>query len=298
LGLGEHLKNPPGGGKLKEKIRKAFTFKGAEQAYREKHAQEFQELADVNSTLTEEERQAAMAKLESDAVKSAHIKVYTNYGALALVTTAVVGETLLIVNPKWASAVENFSVKAFGKDRKVFKPIGASARIARGGIDSIVNKAVKFKAEVQKKAQEIRLKDEVKTASARTEKLADALSGAIKLDSLDVLDKQFPVKAEFLEKALAGGVFGGSELQNSQAEEMVRSFLYKAQEFGRWVPMVSLKGQKEPYGLTTPEGRAVEGMGLLIDKGMVAMRELDDGKKLFSPTQKFIEFVQRTLNQT
>lgn len=297
IGMGRPPEKLPGGGRLKEKIRKAFTVKGAEEAWREKHAKEIQEITDVNSTLTEEERRAAMLKLENDAAKSARIKVATNYGALAVVTTAAVGETLLIVNPKWASAVENFSVKAFGKDRKIFKPIGASARITRGGIDSIVNKAVKFKTEVQKRAQEIRVKDEAKAASARTGKLADALSGAIKLDALDVLDKEFPAKAEFLEKALAGGVFGGSELQNSQAEEMVRSFLYKAQEFGRWVPMVTLKGQKEPHGLTTPEGWPVEGMGLLIQKGMVTLRELDDGKKLFSPTQKFVEFVTKTVNQ-
>ncbi len=298
IGIGRPQEKLSGGGKLKEKIRKAFTIKGAEEAYREKHAKEIQEITDVNSALTQEERQAAMSKLENDAVKSARIKVATNYGALAVVTTAAVGETLLIANPKWASAVENFSVKAFGKDRKIFRSVGAGARKTRTWIDAVINTATQLKTVVHRRAEVSRVGKEAKAALARTDKLADALSGAIKLDALDVLDKEFPAKAEFLDKALAHSVFSGSELQNSQAEELARSLLYKAQEFGRWVPMVTLKGQREPNGLTTPEGWPVEGMGLLIEKGMVVMRELDDGKKLFSPTQKFVEFVNRTLNRS
>jgi hypothetical protein len=294
IGIGRPQEKLSGGGKLKEKIRKAFTIKGAEEAYREKHAKEIQEINDVNSALTQEERQAAMSKLENDAVKSARIKIATNYGALAVVTTAAVGETLLIANPKWASAVENFSVKAFGKDRKIFRSVGAGARKTRTWIDAVTNTATQLRTVVRKRAEDLRVKDEMKNASARARKLADALSGAIKLDTLDVLDKAHPATTEFVEKALTSGMFGGSELQNSEAEHLVRSFLHKAKEFGRWVPMVTLKGD-EPVGFTTHEGWPVEGMGLLIEKGMVTLRELDDGKKLFSPTEKFVEFVQRTL---
>ena len=126
----------------------------------------------------------------------------------------------------------------------------------------------------------------------RARKLANALSGAIKLDALDLLDKVHPATAEFVGNALTGGMFGGSELQNSEAEHLVRSFLHKAKEFGRWVPMVTLKGD-EPIGFTTHEGWPAEGMGLLIEKGMVSLRELDDGKKLFPPQRNLLSLFRK-----
>jgi len=141
IGIGRANEKLSGGGKLKEKIRKAFTFKGAEQAYREKHAKEIQELITIHSSLPDEDREAAAAKLDQDISKKVHTTVYKNYAIATAVTLAAVGETLLIAKPTWAKGVENFQVKILGKPRKIFKPIGAQARIVRGGIDALINKA-------------------------------------------------------------------------------------------------------------------------------------------------------------
>lgn len=118
--------------------------------------------------------------------------------------------------------------------------------------------------------------------------LIDALSGAIKLDALDALDTAAPATKEFLKKSLEPGVFNNSELQNTEGESFAELLLQKAQEFGRWVPIVTAKGQ-EPYGF----GDDREGVGGLMKNGLVTMKELTDGKKLFIPTEKFVDFVKR-----
>ena len=120
--------------------------------------------------------------------------------------------------------------------------------------------------------------------------LIDALSGAIKLDELDILDKASPVREVF--KGNRTPLMVNSELQNSEAEHMVDKLVDMAKGFGRWVPWVTQKGQ-DPYGLETPQGYATEGMGLLIKKGLVKMTELTDGKKLFAPTEEFVGFLKR-----
>jgi len=114
IGVGRPPEKPLVGG-FKETIRKAFTFKGAEQAYKEKHAKEFQEITAVNNALTEEERQAAMVKLEKDAQKSAQIKVIGNYRALAVVTATVTFGGFLIGNEKFRRYI--------GKTKFIGKPL-------------------------------------------------------------------------------------------------------------------------------------------------------------------------------
>lgn len=123
--------------------------------------------------------------------------------------------------------------------------------------------------------------------------LMDALSGAIKLDELDVLDTASPVAEVF-----RGGrtpLMANSELQNMQAEHLVDNLVDAAQKHKRWVPLVIEKG-KEVYDLVTPEGHRAEGMGLLLKNGLVKMKELSTGTKLFVPTEKFVDFLKRHIH--
>lgn len=100
------------------------------------------------------------------------------------------------------------------------------------------------------------------------------------------MDKAQKITAEFLGKALTPGVFRSSELNNMQGEQLARLFLEKARDAGRWVPLVTAKG-KEPWGF----GDEHEGVGGLMKRGLVTMKELSNGLRLFIPTEKFVEFV-------
>lgn len=123
--------------------------------------------------------------------------------------------------------------------------------------------------------------------------LVDAfLSQAIKLPELDAVDNAQKITAEFLGKALAPGIFSSSELNNMQGEQLAQVFLKKARDAGRWVPLVTAKG-KEPFGF----GDDHEGIGGLMKRGLVTMKELSNGIRLFIPTEAFVEFVKNHLTK-
>lgn len=118
------------------------------------------------------------------------------------------------------------------------------------------------------------------------------MSKAIKLPELDTVDEAQNITAEFLGKALTPGLFKGSELNNMQGEQLARLFLEKAKDAGRWVPLVTAKG-REPWGF----GDEHEGIGGLMTRGLVKMKELSNGMRLFIPTEKFVEFVKNHLTK-
>lgn len=80
---------PPKKG-IKEGLRRAFTVSGAKEKWYQDHKEMVAKYADVHNGLTDEQRQAVISQIESDATKSARIAVGKRVGALAT-ATAVVG---------------------------------------------------------------------------------------------------------------------------------------------------------------------------------------------------------------
>jgi len=116
----------------KEKLKKTFTFAGVEDEWRKKHAKEIQELTTINASLSDENRAKAMEKLKKDIKRAVVVKVAGNYGAAALVTTAAVGEGLLIGNYKgWADTLA---------DKKYIGFVGKQAKGIKGGLENIALK--------------------------------------------------------------------------------------------------------------------------------------------------------------
>lgn len=125
----------------KEKLKKSFTVSGAEEVWREKHAKEIQELTAINASLSDEDRAKAMEKLEKDIKRTAVVKVAGNYGAAALVTTALIGEGLLIGNYKnWATKLSENKYVGF---------VGKQAIGIRGGLDALSGKMGEFVKEAK-----------------------------------------------------------------------------------------------------------------------------------------------------
>jgi hypothetical protein len=132
IGVGKPVERPSLKTWAKDKIRTSFTFAGAEEKWREKHAKEIQELQTINASLSDEDRVKAAEKLEKSIKTAAKVKVVGNYGAAVLVTTAVVGEGLLIGNYKgWADTLA---------DNKNFKYVGKQAQGIKRGLENIILK--------------------------------------------------------------------------------------------------------------------------------------------------------------
>lgn len=111
--------------------------------------------------------------------------------------------------------------------------------------------------------------------------------GAIKLKELDVLDGFHPATEALLEYALKPRAFANSKLQDRMAEQIVRDFLGKAKEAKRWVPIV-ISSDNLQNRYANPD----RGMMHLVKEGLVNLRELANGMKLFIPTENFYKFVQ------
>jgi|GEM_PF-764797 hypothetical protein len=106
---------PPKKG-LKEGLRRAFTVSGAKEKWYQDHKEMVAKYADVHNGLTDEQRSAVMAQIESDATKSAKIAVGKRTGALAL-TSAVVGTAgLLIAKPDLARRFMEWTPKILGNE--------------------------------------------------------------------------------------------------------------------------------------------------------------------------------------
>lgn len=153
----------------KEKLRTSFTPAGVEEVWRKKHAKEIQELTTINASLSDEDRAKAMEKLEKDIKRAVVVKVAGNYGAAALVTTAVVGEGLLIGNYK--GCADKLA------DKRFVGGIGRQAKWAKRGIDKVIGMAQQFRTDMLARAEELRAMDELKAATERKHSMVDALSG-------------------------------------------------------------------------------------------------------------------------
>lgn len=299
IGIGRPQEKPPGGVNITEKIRRAFTFQGAKDAWREQHAKEIQEVTEVNSALTEEERMVAMVKLEEKAKKSAHIKVYTNYGALAAVTTAIVGEALLIANPKWAKGVEKFKVNIAGKDRHIFKPIGRSARLARTGIDVVVHKATKLRTEIRKRGEEALSRKAIPTEK-NIEKFPVSLTDYYRKladNPLVQMDNEMPV-AEVVQKS---GLMDAlprklmSIFERAESEDIVATFFGLADMNGKWTP-IGVDNKGNFMNGVTMYITAAQGFWREVDdlskRGLVVIRELGGGNRAVEPTAALINLIK------
>lgn len=279
--------------RVKDKLRE-FTPQGRAEVMAQKQIDE------ILKQVPEEKRVEAMKMLEA---RRPDLVASNLPGAKdRLVKEAVVGAAVLgiLAVGGGVAILKKKEIGGFMKERAldVYKhiPEGGKDALAKARIETdILRHRVKTAtsgatdrvSEAMKSIKD-RFVSKVATVSTPPSNLIDALSGAIKLDALDVLDKTNPVKLVFLNQALAPGVFMNSELQNTEGESFVRKLLKKASESGRWVPVVVAKGQ-EPYGF----GDDWEGVGGLIKRGLVTVQELKDGKKLFVPTKEFVEFVGR-----
>lgn len=241
----------------KEFLRRTFTPKGNEEAWRQKHAKEIEQLKQIHESLSPEDRAKAIEQMEKKIASSAKWRVARNYG----VTLAVVGEAVLIGNKPLAEKLAK---------KKYIGFVGKQALGIRGGIEGFIGKI--GNKNLKKYTPDI---------------LADGLSGAIKLSALDLLDEVHPITPEFIEKALTPGLFANSPLQDSLAEDVVRSFLQKAKKFGRWVTYVVLPGH-ESNMISDPD----RGMNHLLKRHLVVYQQLDDGTKLFIPKEQLFRFIE------
>ncbi len=74
---------------LKDWAKKTFTFGGAEEAWRKTHTKEIEEMTKINASLSEDDRVKAMEKLDKSIKNSTKLRVVGNYGALAVVSSAI-----------------------------------------------------------------------------------------------------------------------------------------------------------------------------------------------------------------
>lgn len=98
---------------LKEKVRKSFTVQGAKEKFYQNNSEL---IAKATANLSPEDKQAAYAQIEQDALSSAKVDVATHWGALVLGTT-VAGLGGALLNDKVRGRVGemgNFGKKVAG----------------------------------------------------------------------------------------------------------------------------------------------------------------------------------------
>ncbi len=222
----------------KEKLRKSFTFKGAEEVWREKHAKEIQEMIAINSSLSDEDRGKAMEKLEKDIAVAAKVKVVGNYGAAALVTGAITYGGFLVGNEnvrKWTGDKVPWvgkGLEKFGQGgADFFKNLSERVKNFRNKTPA-ADSAKKLSNGGGKSHAERYWKPDINQLIINANR--EEVRGVI--ERLDRLNEQFNIK-----KILPNGLnfsFGSDELNNLQAKAIAEAVINKAlKENGQWQPL-------------------------------------------------------------
>lgn len=114
VGIGRPREKLSLGTRVKENLRRTFTLEGAKDAWKHAHQEQIQQLLDIETQLTPEERQNAQTELDKKVTSSAWKQLGVNYGATAVVIGTVGFTAALVLNPRFAERVKGWSV-SFGK---------------------------------------------------------------------------------------------------------------------------------------------------------------------------------------
>jgi len=87
---------PEGKPSLKSWATKMFTFEGNEKAWRDSHTKDIAEMTAINASLSPEQREQVMEKLDKAISRVAKVKVIRNYGVVALVTALFGGSAVAL----------------------------------------------------------------------------------------------------------------------------------------------------------------------------------------------------------
>lgn len=257
---------------LKDWAKKTFTFQGNEAAWRQKHQKDLELMRTINEALPPEKRGEVMEKIEKHIKSSAKLRVVGNYTALTAITAAVVGETLLIANPRWAQAVEN--KKILGK--RMLKPFGWSARMARSGLESVF----------RKKDNRIGLREYLST---------------LHIPTLEGLNRQIPVKdvidlaadpnpkhnLEFIPKK------EGLDVGFDSAKQLLQLMMQASEHYGRWVPLVLENDNLMGFHLFE-DLSAIEGMHKFIENGLMDQSPVGKNRIAYFPTAKLLNSLKKS----
>lgn len=156
---------------LKEKVRKSFTIQGSKEKFYQNNADL---IAKATANLTPEDKQAAFAQIEQDALSSAKIDVATHWGATVLgVAVAVLGGGLI-------TNVGGMRDRIGGMGKLGEKMAGAGKR-AHDSLRSIVGKFNFFRREGSSKGpiNVDAVSESIKSAAGYKQRV-DALTEQIK----------------------------------------------------------------------------------------------------------------------
>lgn len=282
----------------KEKLRKSFTFKGAEEVWREKHAKEIQEMIAINSSLSDEDRGKAMEKLEKDIATAAKIKVVGNYGAAALVTGTITYGGLLVGNEtvrKWTGEVPfvGKGLEAFGQGGADFLTrIGERMRNVRKKTPIADPEKKLSSGENKSRAEQFPIPNMFTVMmNADKDEIEELIAG------FDRLDKQFNVK-NILPKGLNFS-FGSHDLNNQQAEAIANAVVTRALNAdGQWQPLF-IKSYTDgsvawiDKDIALKPGWWRKGFAVFTDKKMGDIVDLGKGIGAFVITEKFGEYLKK-----
>jgi hypothetical protein len=152
----------------KDRIREAFTPKGAKEKWYRDHKEAVDQYLRVDNGLTDEQRAQAITQIEADATKSARIALGKHWGALALGTATLAGIGLGIAKPELVK-------KTIGKI-----PLGIGDKISLGA-----DKAHTFVRQIPQAAQilSIQAKERIVGGALKAKDLVlDAMAKAVPLN--------------------------------------------------------------------------------------------------------------------
>jgi len=127
-----------------QRVREAFTRRGAEQKWLREHQDTIRQYFEVNKNLTDEQRVGVMSKIESDAQDEAKSKVRKHWGALALTTATLAGAGTLIARPDFAKRIMDAKITIKGKEfgtGKLGKGLFEGAEISHNFLVDVWKKA-------------------------------------------------------------------------------------------------------------------------------------------------------------
>lgn len=259
----------------KEKLKQSFTFSGAEDVWREKHAKEIQELNAINESLSPEDRAKAMEKLDKDIAVAAKVKVMGNYGAAALVTGTITYGGFLVGSEKvrkWTGE----KVPFIGKDLEKF---------GQGGASFLKNLGERMRNLRKKKGPFVPFG------------LITDVYNDIHLDAVDLLNRGHPFEDVVGQKDFFIGRLN-TEIGKMESEDLIHVFVSKAQKRNAWQPLILDQNAGKIIGYSRRGMDSdMESMEVLLEKGLVSKHDVKKGLVAYVPTAKFIDFVKRALAQ-
>lgn len=160
IGIGKPPEKTPYSTRVKESVRKAFTLEGAKEAWGERNPKKILQFAEIEASLSPEERDAAMQKLNAEATKGAVIRLTRNYAAAALGLATVAGGVTLVANKDLAQKVEQASFTIPRTDTVIHpgKYVGRGAVVSHDWIKGALENMAVLAAQAKARGEQLMAK--------------------------------------------------------------------------------------------------------------------------------------------